>query len=80
MEIDSLKEQLGCIKNEMTHLWGSAFLLAGGAFSLMFYNRSFEGYLWGGIGVIIALILGHAYVIRRVETLRIVNKIKEIKK
>ncbi len=27
-------EKLNCIRNEMTHLWGSAFLIGGGAVCL----------------------------------------------
>lgn len=63
----------------MTHLWGTGFLLAGGSFTVIFNNRTVESFIWGGIGILIALIFGHAYFIRRTETLKIVKKIKEIK-
>lgn len=79
MEIDSLKEQLGCIKNEMTHLWGTVFLLAGGSFTIIFNHRTLESFICGGFGILAAMIFGRAYIIRRVETLKIVKKIKDIK-
>lgn len=72
-----VSEKLNCIRNEMTHLWGSVFLILGGSISIIFHNRNFEGYLIGAIGIAIALILAYAYFIRREETLRIINKIDE---
>ncbi len=79
MEIDSLREQLGCIKNEMTHLWGTAFLFGGTSLMLLLRGVSDMERIIAIPGIIIALALFNAYFIRRDETLRIVNKIKEIK-
>lgn len=79
MEKDFLKEQLNCLGNEMTHLWGTTFLLGGGAISIIFNSRSLKGYILGIIGVVFAVILAHTYLIRRNETLRIVNMLKEKK-
>ncbi len=60
MEKDGLNGRLSCVKNEMTHLWGTSFLMGGGAFSLMLTNHSFIGYFWGTIGIIAATVFfGH---------------------
>lgn len=72
-----ISEKLNCIRNEMTHLWGSVFLILGGSISIIFHNRNSEGYSIGAIGIVIALVLAYAYFIRREETLRIINKIDE---
>ncbi len=75
-ELQQKIEQLNCIRNEMTHLWGSVFLLGGGSISLMLQYPSFKGYLLAAAGIITALILTYAYFIRREETIKIVNKLK----
>jgi len=72
-----ISEKLNCIRNEMTHLWGSVFLILGGSVSMVFYNRSLLAYMIGGFGVFIAAMLAYAYFIRRDETLRIINKIED---
>ncbi len=61
-----LTEKLNCIRNEMTHLWGSVFILGGGSISL-FFKHTIEGYITGTIGVIFAIILAYSYFIRREE-------------
>ena len=69
-------EKLNCMRNEMTHLWGSVFLIAGGSVSALF-TFSTRGYVIGAVGIILALALLNAYFIRREETLRIVNSMEE---
>lgn len=69
-------EKLTCIRNEMTHLWGSVFILGGGSISLMLQYPSFKRYLLAAAGIITALILTYAYFIRREETIKIVNEFK----
>ncbi len=72
-EEKQLSEKLNCIRNEMTHLWGSVFIIGGGSFSLILNGSTFKEFLAGAIGTIIAMIFAYAYFIRREETLRIVN-------
>ncbi len=72
-----ITEKLNCIRNEMTHLWGSVFLIMGGSISIAFYNRTFLAFLISSVGVIVATILAYAYFIRRDETLRIINSMED---
>lgn len=72
-----LTEKLNCIRNEMTHLWGSVFILGGGSISLLLQHRSFAGYLLSTAGILTAIMLTQAYFIRREETIKIINKLEE---
>lgn len=74
-----INEKLNCIRNEMTHLWGSVFIIGGGSFSLILNGSTSKEFLAGAIGTIIAVIFAYAYFIRREETLRIVNNIGDKK-
>ncbi len=76
-EEKQLSEKLNCIRNEMTHLWGSVFIIGGGSVSLIINSASFKEYFIGIVGIVISLVFAYAYFIRREETLRIVNKIGE---
>ncbi len=79
MEKDELKGRLSCVKNEMTHLWGSTFLVAGGGFSLIYNSNSLKGFICGIIGVCVAVVFFRAYMIRRDETVKIVEQLRRIK-
>ena len=79
MEKDGLNGRLSCVKNEMTHLWGTSFLMGGGAFSLMLTNHSFIGYFWGTIGIIAATVFFRAYMIWRDETMKFVEQLRRVK-
>ncbi|MCX4275419.1 MAG: hypothetical protein OSJ27_06520 [Candidatus Gastranaerophilales bacterium] len=73
-EEKQLSEKLNCIRNEMTHLWGSVFIIGGGSVSLFLHGTSLKDSLAAIIGAILTIILAYAYFIRREETLRIVKK------
>ncbi len=70
-------EKLNCIRNEMTHLWGSVFIIGGSSISFMIASNSFKARFIGIIGIVAALMLVYAYFIRREETIKIVDNLKE---
>ncbi len=78
MDKDFLKEQLNCLRNEMTHLWGSTFLFGGSSLMLLLRGVSPLEYIIGIIGLVAAIVFFKAYIIKRNKTVRIVNKLKEI--
>ena len=51
-----INEKLNCIRNEMTHLWGSVFIIGGGSFSLILNGSTSKEFLAGAIGTIIYVI------------------------
>ena len=70
------KEQIGVLKNEATHLWGSTFVLGGGAITL-FFKQTLIAIILGTIGVIFATLLFKTYFIKRAEIMEIINKMEE---
>lgn len=70
-------EKLNCIRNEMTHLWGSVFILGGGSISLVLNSDSFKEYFVSIIGAFTAIIFIRAYFMKRDETLRIIKTLGE---
>ena len=71
------QEKLNLIKNEMTHLWGSAFVTGGSIFAFFFNEHTLINVFWGCISFIATVVLLNAYIIRRVETIKILNLIKQ---
>lgn len=72
-------ERLNSIRNEMTHLWGSVFILGGGSVAFIVLNPSPVKYFLGIIGIAVAMMLLNAYFIRRVELLNILKALEEEK-
>lgn len=72
-------EKLNCIRNEMTHLWGSIFVLGGGAIALFLNGKTLTEYILASVGILCSIMMANAYFIRRTEVLKIVNKLKEKK-
>lgn len=71
------KERLNSIRNEMTHLWGGIFAVAGGSIALFLSEPMFIKYAIGLIGILVAMIMSNAYLIRRNEIIRIIKKMEE---
>ena len=70
-------EKLNCIRNEMTHLWGTACATLGGSVLLFVSpNANSSYYLIGSIGIVIAIIMANSYFIRRNEILKILKKME----
>ncbi len=70
------REQIGILKNEATHLWGSTFVLGGGAITL-FFKQTVPAVILGIIGVIFATLLFKTYFIKRAEIMEIIDKMEE---
>lgn len=71
-------EKLNCIKNEMTHLWGSACATAGGAVVLFLSNEAnIFYYIIATAGILISIIMANAYFIRRNEIVKILRQLEE---
>lgn len=73
-------EKLNCIRNEMTHLWGTAYATLGGS-ALLFVssNANSSYYLIGTLGVIIALVMANSNFVRRNEIMKILKKMENRK-
>ncbi len=69
-------EKLNSIRNEMTHLWGSVFVTAGGAIALFLNSPSLVNYVLGVAGIIISIIMANAYFIRRNEVVKILKDLQ----
>ena len=71
-------ETLNCIRNEMTHLWGSIFITAGGTIALILEsNKNPLVYLFIFAGFLFTLLLINAYFIRRTEVVKILKGLEE---
>ncbi len=71
-------EKLNCIRNEMTHLWGSIFITAGGTIALILEsNKNSLVYLFIFAGFLFTLLLINAYFIRRTEVVKILKGLEE---
>ena len=71
-------ERLNCIRNEMTHLWGSACATAGGAVVLFLSSEAnIFYYIMAIAGMLISIIMANAYFIRRNEVVKILKQLEE---
>ena len=77
MSKEIIIEKLNSIRNEMTHLWGSVFILAGGSIALLLDDFSFKKLLLGLLGMILAILLFNTYFIRRIELQKMIKKMEE---
>ena len=71
-------EKLNSIRNEMTHLWGSVFVTAGGSIDLFLNSSSLVNYVLGVAGIIISIIMANAYFIRRNEVVKILKSLEKM--
>ena len=69
-------EKLNSIRNEMTHLWTSFFIVGGGSFTLLFNKPTFGVAGLAFIGLLFACIFFNAYIVRRTELLKLLNKLE----
>lgn len=54
-------EKLNSLRNEMTHIWGSAFILGGGSMALLLNEYNPIKYFFGITGFIFTIIIFNAY-------------------
>jgi hypothetical protein len=59
-----LKEVIGNLRNELTHVWGGAFIFGGGAMSLLWVESSPLKWIFFIAGLLLALIFLNAYFIK----------------
>ena len=60
----------------MTHLWTSFFIVGGGSFTLLFNKPTFGVAVLAFIGLLFACIFFNAYIVRRTELLKLLNKLE----
>lgn len=72
-------EKLNSIRNEMTHLWGSVFILGGGSIAFVMNKPSISTYIIGFVGIIIAILFFNAYFVRRVEMFKMLESLEDEK-
>ena len=70
-------EKLNSIRNEMTHLWGSIFIVGGGSIALLLNSSSVLGYILAIVGALLSIILAQAYFVRRNEVVKIVKNLED---
>ena len=70
-------EKLSCIRNEMTHLWGSIFATTGGVIALVLSEFSILKLFFIVFGTLLTLIMINAYFIRRTEVMSILKELKK---
>lgn len=70
-------EKLSCIRNEMTHLWGSIFATSGGVIALVLSEFSILKLFFIVFGTLLTLIMINAYFIRRTEVMSILKELKK---
>ena len=73
----SIQEKLNSIRNEMTHLWGSIFIVGGGSMALLLNNSGVKDYIIGMLGIFLTIIFINAYFVRRYEVVKIINNLGE---
>lgn len=66
-------EKLNSIRNEMTHLWGSIFIVGGGAIVFLMSGTHSYDYYMGALGLLVALLFAYAYFVRRNKVVRIIK-------
>ncbi len=70
-------EKLNSLRNEMTHIWGSAFILGGGSMTLLFNEYNPVKYFFGMLGFILTIIIFNAYFTRRSEMQQMLKNLEE---
>lgn len=70
-------EKLNSIRNEMTHIWGSIFIVGGGSIALLLNSSNLFGYMLAIVGSLLTIILSQAYFIRRNEVVKIVKGLED---
>ncbi len=77
--MDRIKEQeyLNSIRNEMSHLWGSVFIIGGGAIGLFLLEPNIVRYCLGIVGIIVAGLFFNIYFYRRQEMFKIIEKMED---
>ena len=70
-------ETLTCIRNEMTHLWGSIFATSSGVIALFLREFNILKLFFIIFGTLLSLVMINAYFIRRTEVMNILKNLKQ---
>ncbi len=70
------KEVLSNLRNEMTHLWGAAFIFGGGGLSFFMAGLSLINIMLGILGISMSIIFVNAYFIRYNSVNKLINELK----
>ena len=76
---DAIKERLNSIRNEMTHIWGTVFVIGGGSLALL-KEHSILCLIVGIIGLLAAGLFFNTYFLRRNEVFNLLQQLEELKK
>ncbi len=76
---DAIKERLNSIRNEMTHIWGTVFVIGGGSLALL-KEHSILSLIVGIIGLLAAGLFFNTYFLRRNEVFNLLQQLEELKK
>jgi len=79
MEEIKIREKLNSIRNEMTHLWTSFFIVGGGAITILLNNPDILRGIFGCIGIVFSILFFNAYFVRRNELLKLLDDLGELK-
>ncbi len=72
------QEKLNSIRNEMTHLWGTTCATFGGSIILLLTSQAnMLCYMTAITGLLISIIMGNAYFVRRNETIKILKNLED---
>ena len=75
MDTDYLKEKANCLRNEMNHLWTGMFITSGGAVGfLILQEKNIWIYSFIVTGFLLASVFLNAYMARRIELFKVLNK------
>lgn len=77
MNKESLIEKIGAIKNEMSHIWGAAFVLGGGTVTLITTGVDVLKSAFVISGVVLTVLFINAYFIRRQELKRFLKELED---
>ena len=70
-------ESLNSIRNEMSHLWGSAFVVGGGSLTFVIYEPSPIKLILSCFGLLATIILMNTYIKRRTELLKLIGDLED---
>lgn len=77
MSNGSLVEKIGAIKNEMSHIWGAAFVIGGGTITIITTGLNTLKWTFVILGALLTILFLNAYAIRRQELMSYLKELRE---
>lgn len=72
------KEQIGILKNEMTHLWGSMFVIGGGSLTLFINYQNPLTNILCSLGFFLTILFLKTYFAKRTEIIYILREMEAL--